>query len=243
MADTPRVGDHLRVTLQPRDIMGGLTGSARLREALAAMYASGEDAEDVHDQAVDSLRRDPEETMVAITAEYGRCPAGDYAQRQALVRAASVVDHNSSLPFLASVALSEVPQERSPQPHSFSTVAEETIIRMTAVDGISRRAQEGDEDAADLLMNCVESPSFSIRRAAVTGLMSTPYGDERRGEIEALVPPDQRFILDLRNVPVTEAEQVRDPTRHLRAPYGEPGEPKPAVSGEGSAGGQPPTTS
>jgi hypothetical protein len=222
--------------------MGGLTGSARLRQALAAMYASGEDAEDMHDQAVDSLRRYPEETVVAITAEYGRCPAGDYALRRALVRAAGVIDHTSAIPFLASVALAEIPQEQSAQPHSFSTVAEETIIRMTAVDGIARRAQEGDEDAADLLMKCVESPSFSVRRAAVAGLMSTPYGDERRGEIEALVPPDQRFIFELRNVSVTEAEQVRDPTRHLRAPDGESTAPKPAVSGEGSAGGQPPTT-
>ena len=242
MADTPRVGDHLHPTRQPRDVGGGLTGSARLRAALADMYAVGDDANDRHDQAVDSLRRDPEETMVAIVAAYGRCPAGDYAQRQALVRAAGVLGHSESLPFLASVALAEIPPEQAADPHSFSTVAEETIIRMTAVDGIVQRAQDGDEGAAEVLMRCVESPSFSVRRAAVSGLMSTPYGDERRSDIEERVPSDQRFILELKQIPVSEAIQVEDPTRHLAERYREPSEPKPAIPGEAGTGGQRPTT-
>jgi hypothetical protein len=206
------------------------------------MYAVGDDANDRHDQGLDSLRRDPAETMVAIVAAYGGCPAGDYAQRQALVRAAGMLGHSGSLPFLASVALAEIPPEGAADPHSFSTVAEETIIRMTAVDGIVRRAQDGDEGAAEILMRCVESPSFSVRRTAVSGLMSTPYGVERRGDIEARVPSDQRFIFEFKQVPVSEAIQVEDPTRHLSDRYREPGEPKPAIPGEAGTGGQPPTT-
>jgi hypothetical protein len=242
MTDTPRVGDHLSSTQQPRDVVGELTGSARLRAALVDMYAVGNDANDRHDQAVDSLRRDPEETIVAIVAAYGGCPAGDYAQRQALVRVAGILGHSGSLPFLASVALAEIPQEQAADPHSFSTVAEETIIRMTAVDGIVQRARDGDEGAAEFLMKCVESPSFSVRRAAVSGLMSTPYGDERRSDIEARVPSEQRFIFDLKQIPASEAIQVEDPTRHLAERYREPSEPKPAIPGQAGTGGQRPTT-
>lgn len=242
MAETPRVGDHLHPTKQPSDAMGGLTGSARLKDALAAMYRTGSDASDAHDRAVERLKQFPEETMVALVAAFGRCSAGDYAQRQALVRAAGVIDDPSALPFLASVALSEIPDERSAEPHTFSTVAEETIIRMIAVEGIARLAHDGDEGAAELLMKCVQSQSFSVRRTAVTSLMSTPYGAERRSDIEALVPLDQRFIFELKKVPVTEALQVRDPTRHLTSPYRESGEAKPAVLGEGNAGGKKPTT-
>lgn len=244
MAETPRVGDHLHPAAQPSFAMGALTGSARLREALAAMYATGDDASDVHDRAVEKLKQYPEETTVAITAAYGHSPAGDYAQRQALVRAAGVIDYSGILPFLASVALSEIPDERSAEPHSFSTVAEETIIRIIAVEGIAGLAQAGNEGAAEVLMKCVESRSFSVRRTAVTGLMSTPYGKERRSDIEAMVPLDQRFIFKLKKVSVTEAIQVRDPTRHLMSTYRESGEPKPAVMGEGyNAGGKRPKTS
>lgn len=240
--ETPRAGDHLQSKRQGQDVGGGLAGSARLRAALADMYAVGDDANYRHDQAVESLRRDPEEAMVAIVAAYGRCPAGDYAQRQALVRAASVLGHSESLPFLTSVALAEIPLEQAADPHSFSTVAEETIIRMTAVDGIVQRAQNGDERAAEILMRCVESPSFSVRRAAVSGLMSMPYGDERRSDIEARVPSDQHFIFELKRIPVSEAIQVEDPTRHLAERSREPSEPKPAIPVEGGTGGQRPST-
>ena len=119
MAETPRVGDHLHPTKQPSDTMGGLTGSARLKNALAEMYRTGSDASDAHDRAVERLKQFPEETMVALAAAFGRCSAGDYAQLQALVRAAGVIDDPSALPFLASVALSEIPDERSADPHLF----------------------------------------------------------------------------------------------------------------------------
>ena len=158
------------------------------------------------------------------------------------MRAAGVIDNLSALPFLASVALSEIPDEGSAEPHTFSTVAEETIIRMTAVEGIAHLADYGHERAAELLMKCVQSQSFSVRRTAVTRLMSTQYGRERRGDIEALVPPDQRFIFELKKIAVTEALQIRDPTRHLTSPYRESGEAKPAVLGESNAGGKNPTT-
>lgn len=241
MADTPRVGDHLDFSRQPRHVGGGLAGSARLRAALADMYAVGDDANYRHDQAVDSLRRDPGETMVAIAAAYGSCPAGDYAHRQALVRAAGVLGYSGSLPFLASVALAEIPPEQAADPHSFSTVAEETIIRMTAVEGIVKRAEYGDGEAADILMRCLDIPSLSVRRVAVSGLMSTPYGDERRSDIEGRIPRDQHFIFELKQVPVAEAIQVEDPTRHLAEPYRERSEPKPVIAGEAGAGHRPTT--
>lgn len=240
--DTPSVGDQLQPSRQPSDIAGGLTGSARLRAALTSMYAVGDDANDRHDQGLDSLRQNPEETVVAIVAAYGRCPSGDYAQRQALVRTAGVLGYSGSLPFLASVALAEIPLEQAEDPHSFSTVAEETIIRMTAVDGIVQRAQDGDEEAGEILMRCVESPSFSVRRTAVSGLVSTPYGDARRRDIEALVPSDQRFIFDLKQIPVVEAIQVEDPARYLSDQQREPGEPKPALPGGPDTAGQRPKT-
>jgi hypothetical protein len=195
------------------------------------MYSSGDDAAFRHDRAVESLKRDPEEMMVAISAAYGHCSAGDYPQRHALVSAASIMAHEGALPFLASVALSDIPAEAARDPHSFSTVAEETIIRMTAVDGIAQHASRGVGHAIELLLRCVESPAFSIRRAAVTGLMATPEGQRLRPRMEALVPEDQRFIFDLKRVAVREAIQVKDPRRHLTKPGEEHGEQKPRIAG------------
>jgi hypothetical protein len=242
MAEIPQVGDHLRPSKQPSSETTRLAGAGRLKEALREMYSQGEDAADRHDRAVESLKDDPEETMVAVTAAYGRCPTEDYPQRQALVRTAGTIEDPGMLPFLASVALSEIPPEQSPDPHGFSTVAEETIISMTAVEAISRLAQKGDERASEILMKCVESPSFSVRRTAVTELMSTPYGADRRADIEALVPPELRFIFDMKKTSITEVRQVEDPTRHLNSPYSDPGEPKPATPGDRNSSNPGPST-
>jgi hypothetical protein len=229
--EKPQVGDQLHNQGRPSRVAGGLTHSARLRDALAGMYSSGDDATLRHDRAIENLKRDPEEMMVAIAAAYGQCSAGDYPQRHALVYAARVMAHESALPLLASVALSDIPPEAASDPHSFSTVAEETIIRMSAVDGIAHHASHGVGHAIDLLLRCVESPAFSVRRAAVTALMATPKGPRLRRRLEALVPKDEHFIFDLKRVSVSEAIQVKDPTRSLTRAYEEFGERKPGIAG------------
>jgi hypothetical protein len=239
--DKPQVGDQLHKHERSSRTAGALTHSARLRDALSDMYSSGDDATFRHDRAVENLKRDPEEMMVAISAAYGHCLADDYPQRHALVSAASVIGHECTLPFLASVALSDIPPEAASDPHSFSTVAEETMIRMTAVDGIARHASRGVGPATELLLRCVESPAFSIRRAAVTALMATPEGPRLRPRIEALIPKDQQFIFDLKKVSVREAIQVRDPTRHLSKAYDESVEQKPRIAERGHGSDRPKT--
>ena len=180
--------------------------------------------------------------MVALAAAFGRCSAGDYAQRQALVRAAGVIDDASALPFLASVALSEIPDEQSAEPHTFSTVAEETIIRMIAVEGIARLAHDGDERAAELLMKCVQSQSFSVpkNRSYEPDVDSLREGASRR--YRSIGPTRPTLHLRVKKIRSPRPFKYQDPTRHLTSPYRESGEAKPAVLGESNAGGKNPTT-
>jgi hypothetical protein len=57
------------------------------------------------------------------------------------LRAAAELQHPAALPFLFNLVLTPIPPEESPDPHSFSTVAEETILRTTAVEGIGHLAK------------------------------------------------------------------------------------------------------
>ena len=237
--DKPQVGDQLHTQRRPSIAYGGLTHAGRLQAALQAMYASGQDTQDAYNEAVENLKRDPEDMLVAIAAAYGRSLAGDYAQRQALVHAAAVIGHPATLPFLGSVALSEIPAETAGDSHGFSTVAEETIIRTTAADAIAKFAHTGDKRAIDLLVRCVESPSFSLRRAAVFGLMNSRKGKALRPRLKALVPKEQHFIFDLKKTAVRQALQVKDPTRHLAKDHKGYDERKPVIAG---SGGDRPTT-
>ena len=229
--DRPQVGDQLHKHESPSRLASGLTHSARLQDALSGLFAGGEDAQFQYDQAVEGLNREPEPMMVAIAAAYGHCSPSDYPQRRALVIAASRITHESALPFLASVALSEVPPEAAKDPHSFSTVAEETIIRTSAVDAIARYASAGLQKAINLLLRCAESPAFSIRRAAVNGLVASPEGQRLRPRLEALIPKEQHFIFNLKQVSVRDAIQVKDPTRHLSKNYEPFNGQKPRIRG------------
>ncbi|MET0981702.1 MAG: hypothetical protein ABWY02_06350 [Telluria sp.] len=236
--DKPQVGDRLDPVTRPPPGLSGLVDAGRLRDMLAGMYAHGDDADERYSSAVEALRDQPEQTMVAIAAEYGSA-AADYPKRRALVAAAGTLAHEHALPFLASVALSDIPQEGAADPHSFSTVQEETIIRMAAVEGIAAHAAKGDGRAIELLLRCVASPSFSVRRAAVTGLIESPHAAGLRSELEQMVPKEQHFIFDLKKVHVRDATQVQDPRRHLAGPERGYGESKPPLDGDGRPADRP----
>jgi hypothetical protein len=45
--------------------------------------------------------------------------------------------------------------------------------------------------------------------------MASPEGQRLRPRLGELIPKEQHFIFDLKRVPVRDAIQVKDPTRHL----------------------------
>jgi hypothetical protein len=193
------------------------------------MHTSGENAEADYRQTLEVLRRDPESTMIAITGAYSVSPERAYPRRHALVQAAVALEHESALPFLANVVLSPIPPEGMPDAHAFSTVAEETIIRMSAVDGIAAIARAGSGAAVETLISFLGIPSFSVRRSAVMGVLSTRGGARYRRRMQGLIPSDQHFIFNMKKVHVGEAVQVNDPRRHLAPHAREFDAPKPEV--------------
>lgn len=204
--------DELRLSEaeeQPRSSLGQL-----VLGALEAMNAAGEDAEERFQEALGRLRERAGEAVIVITRMECEVPRQDYATRWALVYLVGELEDRMALPLLRQIVLTPIPPEKSRDPHS-STVAEETIIRTTAVDAVAALARMGEEEAVEALMEFFDVPSFSIRRAAVQGLLSTPKADDVRDRIRACLPEDQHFLLDLKPMDVRKAEQIDDPQRHL----------------------------
>jgi hypothetical protein len=211
----PQVGDKLNKRPQQQQGSHFLVHDAELRAFLGIMYATGEDAEDKYHRALEELRARASETMVAVVGAYAKASESDYPHRHALVQVASALGHDAALPFLSVVVSSRFPEEQSEDTDSFSTVAEETIIRMSAVDGVAILARNGNKEAIEALMSFLTIPSFSIRRASVMGLFDAGHGRRLRKRMRALIPEDQHFIFDLKKTYVREAAQIRDPRRHL----------------------------
>jgi hypothetical protein len=164
--------------------------------------------------ALEKMKEYAGEVIVELARAEASCNRSDYTLRWLLVHGASQMRHNSTLPFLRSLVLNPIPPEESEAPHSFSTVGEETILRTTAIEGISYLALQGDKHAVDALFEVLEISSISIRRAAIQALLSIDAN--LRDKIAEHIPLEFYYLLDVRPMQVTEVPQIESPERHLR---------------------------
>jgi hypothetical protein len=211
----PRVSDSLRPRPEARAERPPSPAAVLLANFIAATNAAGDDAEARYQSTLEALRKRADEVVVEIARAEGRCEETDYPTRLALVQAASQLRRPSALAFLRTLVLTPIPAERSPDPHSFSSVGEETILRTIAVEGVGALAADGDKKALAALFEFLEIPSRSVRRAAVQSIYAAPRGRGLRKRMEAALPASQHFLLDLQPIEVGQAPQVKRPQRHL----------------------------
>lgn len=209
------VDDAVKESRSHPSVIAATPDGRRLQRLLEATEGVGDDADAYYEETLAEAREHAGGVLVEVARALGDCHDDDYPMRWSLTYAAASIGGKKALPLLENVARTPVPEEVSPDPHSFSSVEEETIIRTTAVDGISDLAREGNDAAENILLDLLNSPSFSIRRAAVIGLKASPRGEELVERIASCLPEDERFLLELRRVDVKRVDQVEDPRRHL----------------------------
>jgi hypothetical protein len=211
---------------QPEDNTSATNYSRSLLNSfLNAINAVGSDAQEKYEKALTNMRERPEEVIIEIARAEERCDVLDYPKRWALIEAASELKHAAALSFLSNLVLTPIPPERSENPHSFSTVAEETLLRTTAVDGVRYLAEQGSEEAIKRLYEFLGQPSLSIRRASVQAILSVNKDNASKEHIASLLPPDQRFLIDLKTLHVGDVPQIDNPQAHL-SDYGKREEKK-----------------
>ena len=186
----------------------------RIDRYLAALYLTGDDAGELHDQALAELTREPEETGIALARAEGACNRRDYPKRWALVYAATRLDHEAAVPYLRQLVLRPIPPRDRRDSHGLSAAREETILRTTAIDGLGRLASRGNKRALDALFECLDIASISIRRTSIQAILSAKP-DYRKRIVERL-PANFRYLLDVKRTEVTKVPQVKDPRKHLR---------------------------
>lgn len=226
--------DAIQQGAQHPSVIASTPDGLRLQRLIEATEGFGDDAEAYFEEALAEAREKSAGVLVEIARALGGCHDDDYPMRWSLTYSAAAIGGKKALPLLANVALTPIPDELSPDPHSFSSVEEETVIRTTAVDGISDLARDGNDKAVDVLFDLLASPSFSIRRSAVTGLKASPRGEELVDRIAECLPEDERFLLDLKRVDVRKVEQVGEPREHLSEKGLAESKPVPPVFGDGA---------
>ena len=186
-----------------------------LANFLEVMNASGDDAEEAYAAALGALRERATEAVLEVARWEGACPTWDYPTRWGLIHAAAALEHPAAIPLFRSLVLTPIPPERGVDPHSFSTVAEETILRTTAVDGVAVLARAGNREAIETLLEFLSVASFSVKRAVVQGLLAAEHGESLRDRIEKRLCPEDRMLLDIRPLDVRKVTQIDDPEANL----------------------------
>lgn len=212
--DTPRlmVDDRLEVKTMgspfrfERSVDAELAG--RITEAINRMGGAGEQAEACYQQALDGLARRAKEVVKALAEEMDRLEESGYLDRWSLVQLMAEMKHESALEALDRLLASKIPDERSSDPHSFTSVGEEVMIRTSAVEAATRIAADGSERARELLLRHASHENFSVKRAAIQGYLAHG-GEGAREVLLKQLPERDHFILGIQRVDVRQVPQAQ----------------------------------
>jgi len=190
-----------------RKYQGEAELTERIVEAINRMGGAGSEAEDAYRSCVDRLRRKQKAAINVIEAEYRDMADDAYLDRWSLVMLLVELQDERSLQFFDELLGSPIPEEKSADPHGFSTVGEEVMLRTTAVEGLERMAADGSERAIEVLLKHAGHEVFSIRRAIAQALVEVG-GEDMRKTLEEKLSPRHRDVLNIRRTDVRKVEQA-----------------------------------
>lgn len=169
------------------------------------------------------LRAHASETAAELSAADERLAEDRYLARWHIVRTLVVLDLPEAVTSLGSIVNRPVPPERwAPVHEGASSVGEESMLRLRALEGLRFLALRGAPGAEGALRQAMKSPVLSVQRAAAQAFVAAGRRSPARlAEARTLLPASRWAWLDLR--PVTD-EDSSVPTPEAPSP-GEPATP------------------
>lgn len=228
MAETPQINDFpsssdsFQEYIPKQTLFTKSNAGVGLENALKAINGFGDDAEKHFQEALKELREIPEEVVLELAQAFDdKCQPDAYPIKWGLVFLATELKSKAAYPFLKRLIFTPIPDERSTNPASFSTVAEETILRTTAVEGMFFFLKSNDKEnrngPEDLLLECLTLPSISIARAAFQTLeKGGQIDDQLTKKIKELLPRERHYLLNIKPKRVEEVEQIKNPESNLK---------------------------
>ena len=209
--DTPRMAPDDELTLRepqraPAAQAAPDSPRARARTAINQMMGSGPDAELNYRAALQALARDARAAVGAVRDMYRETPEDQYVDRWTQVHLLADLRNGATRPAFDEILSTPIPPEKAPGMITYSTVGEETMIRTTAIEGLTRLATQDDREALELLRKHMRHENLSVRSAAIQGYLEAA-GEGARDELRRELPERDHFILDIRRPGVQEVPQ------------------------------------
>lgn len=184
----------------------------RLEKNSVAMVSFGEGVEERYQASLEELRKNPEESIKVLKEVYQNAEETQYFGRWKLVHTMSAIQDKAALAPLSEIAVSPIPPEKYPRvEHAPSSTAQESHIRVTALDGLAYLARNGQEEAEGvLLQSSRDNTDRTIRRRAIRGYLAAGDNyEERETKLKAIVPEEQHDLIHLDVTPISEMPQPK----------------------------------
>lgn len=168
-----------------------------LEEHFGIMVSVGENAEEKYQSSLEQLRGQIPEVIRLISDVYHKMDTTRYFKRWLLVETLCELRSDSTLSLLAEIVFSPIPKEMWSDPESFSQ-DKESDIRVTAMDGISFLAKNGNKNAEELLTKFFQHDDLSVRRRAIRGYLN--IGDnykERVSYLKRIISKNDHWLISL----------------------------------------------
>jgi hypothetical protein len=225
--DPPRVAqaDSIRLTEAVSTLRSG-PGRDRAAEAIVdaldRMSGVGEDAEERYQEALEALRKNSGQVLDRLAELYRELPTDRHSDRWGVVQLVADLRDPAALPLIEQVLETPVPGDppARDRPRNQSTpivpsmgIAQEVLIRTTAIEALARIGRKGSLEAQDLLLKYAQHEVFSVRRAAVHGFLSCHPKDGRERLLGVLGERDQALleirVADVRDIPQPRVGEYR----------------------------------
>ncbi|HEX7483185.1 MAG TPA: hypothetical protein VF350_06940 [Candidatus Bathyarchaeia archaeon] len=174
---------------------------------------------------LEKLKNSPQECAKELTIVFTKLHESAYNAKWLLVYCTSQFELPEFIDLLKEIAQSEIPPEKSKNLHLFSTIAEETTIRLRAVEGLKSIARTDNKEAESVLFELLKSNYITLSIASCQGLLE--INEDNKTKILTMLPKERQFIIDIKRKDIKEIPFIKN-TEQKRT-MGKTPTPKPRI--------------
>jgi hypothetical protein len=215
-SNSPRRGDSLELG-DPIRPFGESTTEWLLSQALNSMHATNDEGRYTYSQAVAVLRERSGELLAVLRQIEDRLPAGSHMVEWSLHYVLAELEDPALISKFVATAVRKV-AERNPDIRGCQGPEDlAVLVQVMAVEALERLVARDKQLAIQALFEVVEAqPHLAVRRPAVQAVLrSDPTQTEKLRE---LLPEGQRFVLDLKRVPLQDLNAPINPAEFRPRP-------------------------
>ncbi|MFN0214187.1 MAG: HEAT repeat domain-containing protein [Saprospiraceae bacterium] len=172
----------------------------RLLEHFNIMYGLGPEAESNYQKSLARLRENPKEYVKILVTAYERSEAIAYADRWALLQTLTDLEVPEAAESLIKFAKADLPlRDTSQYDDAISPYNEESILRITAIDGIAKLSTTYDPAALKAMPEFFKHKDPTIRLEAMnrfSDAIRTIRDKSKQERLIKMLPDD--FVFELR---------------------------------------------